>query len=328
MTRRLALVLLTLAIGCGGDDSSPTPDAPVGGGPDADLTQPDAGNATGEKITLTIEPFDVQAGTERQVCKYVNLPADVPYDVVEMHSVMVGTSHHFNVYKMLTNPTAPVSPADAVVHDCSPASEQLSGDAAYIFGAATPERTLSTPAGVAFHLQPQQVLILEQHVINAGESIVQGGVTFDIYAPAPGNTIEHHADIMWMGFWFINLPNGQETSNTTHCTIPYNAQVFGLMSHTHSLGTHFSIEKWTPPPGGTTHLYDSTDWAHPPYLEFGPPLPLAAGEGLQWTCTWFNDTGHTVTAGQNSTDEMCITFAAAYPTDTLDADPIQCNNFF
>jgi hypothetical protein len=325
MMRRLALVLLTLAIGCGSEDTPPGgPDGDVGQPDGGGAPQPDGGNPTGDTITLTIEPFDVQAGTERQVCKWVNLPSDVAFDVVEMHSNMEGTSHHFNAYKMLVDPTDPVPPGMGAVHDCSPAMEQLNGDAAYIFGAATPERTLSTPAGVAFHLQAQQIIILEQHVINAGESVTQGSVTFELRAPAAGVTIEHHADIMWMGYWNIFLSPG-ETSRTTHCTIPYAAQVFGLMSHTHSLGTHFSIEKWTP--AGTTHLYDSFDWAHPPYLELGPPLPLAAGEGLEWTCTWNNTTGGIVTAGQNSTDEMCITFAAAYPTDSLSADPIQCNNF-
>jgi hypothetical protein len=113
----------------------------------------------GESITLTLEPFDVEPGTERQVCKYFNLPADVPFDAVRFHSEMAGTSHHLNVYKLLSDPSAPVSAADAEVHDCSPGSEQLSGDAAYIFGSATPERTVDMPAGVAFHLVPQQRII-------------------------------------------------------------------------------------------------------------------------------------------------------------------------
>ena len=108
--------------------------------------------------------------------------------------------------------------------------------------------------------------------------------------------------------------------------MPYPVEVFSLMSHTHSLGTHFSIEKWTS--GGTEHLYDSEDWEHPPYTEYSPTVSLDTGEGLEWTCTWFNNTGATVTAGQNSTDEMCIAFAAAYPRDMLEGAPFQCNRPF
>ena len=78
---------------------------------------------------------------------------------------------------------------------------------------------------------------------------------------------------------------------------------------------------------GLEHIYDSTDWAHPLFMDFPTPFHLAAGDGLEWTCTYMNTTGGTVTAGQNSTDEMCMTFAYAYPTDSLSAPPHQCNNF-
>jgi hypothetical protein len=127
-----------------------------------------------------------------------------------------------------------VSPADAVVHDCPPASEQLSGDAAYIFGSATPERTVDLPTGVAFHLAPQQRLILEQHVINATPDVIQGGVTFEISKPAADVPIEHHADIIWFADWSFAIPPNQETVETSHCTVPYDVNVFGLMSYAHS----------------------------------------------------------------------------------------------
>jgi hypothetical protein len=217
----------------------------------------------GESITLTLEPFDVEPGTERQVCKYFNLPADVPFDAVRFHSEMAGTSHHLNVYKLLSDPSAPVSAADTEVHDCSPGSEQLSGDAAYIFGSATPERTVDMPEGVAFHLVPQQRIILEQHVINSTSEVIQGGVSFEMSKPLSEATIEHYADVIWFANWTFLIPPNQETTATNHCTVPYDVKVFGLMSHTHALGSHFSIEQWSE--GGTEHLYDSEDWAHPLY---------------------------------------------------------------
>jgi hypothetical protein len=277
----------------------------------------------GETLTLTLEPFDVQPGTERQVCKIVNLPVDVPFDTVRFHSTMTGTSHHFNAYKALTNVTAPVSAAESEVHDCPPASEQLSGDAAYIFGAAAPERVVDMPAGVAFHLVPQQRIILEQHVINVTGEVIQGGVSFELASPAEGTTIDHHADVIWFANWIFALNPNTTTDATKHCAVPYDVEVFGLMSHTHKLGSHFSIEKWTS--GGTEHLYDSEDWAHPLYAQYDPTVSLATGEGLQWTCTWNNTTSDWVGPGKNSTDEMCMTFAYAYPKDGLSGDPIQCN---
>src|SRR5204863_1362573 len=131
----------------------------------------------------------------------------------------------------------------------------------------------------------------------------------------------------WFANWAIYLPaSPTEQSITEHCTVPYDVQVFGLMSHTHHLGTHFAIDKWVN--GTSDHLYDSSDWAHPLYKQFSPLFSLGAGEGLEWTCTYLNSTTGLVTAGQNSTDEMCMTFAYVYPTATLDATPIQCNKPF
>jgi hypothetical protein len=250
----------------------------------------------------------------------------VPIDVVRFHSSMLGTSHHFNAYKALgANKLEPATAAESAVHDCSPASEQLGGEAAYIFGSALPERTVETPPGVAFHLEPGQRLILEQHVINTTSDVIQGGVTFDLLGAAPDLEIEHHADIIWFANWSFFLSPNQETSSTQHCTVPYDVEIFGLSSHTHKLGKHFSIERWA---GGTgENLYESTDWSHPLYLQPDPRITLAAGEGLEWTCTWQNSTSQTVIPGKESTNEMCITFASAYPKGSLSADPIQCNQY-
>jgi len=310
----------------GDGDSDADPDRPwqdpgADGDADADADG-DAdipNNPTAETYTLTLDAFDVRPGVERQVCRVVNLPSDGPVDIVSMHATMSGNSHHFNAYKVIGD-SSPVSGAAGEVHDCSPGEEQLSGDAAYFFGSALPERFVHTPAGVAFHFEAGQQIILEQHVINATNDTMQGEVTFELTTATEG-AIEHHADIIWFANWsFIVLPGESET--TTHCTVPYDVEVFGLSSHSHERGEHFSIEKWSG--GGTEHLYDSFNWAEPPYLELEPTVSLAAGEGLQWTCSWHNS-GGIVIPGRESTNEMCITFAAAYPRNSLSGDPIQCN---
>lgn len=321
------LIVFMLVAACGSDGSGGdggNPGDPDGGG---NPPGPDASNPVGDKITLGIEPFDVQPGTERQVCKIVNLPEGQDYDIVRMHSLMQGTSHHMNVYKFIDgSATTPATPEEGMVDDCTPAQEQFFGQAAYIFGAATPERTLDTPEGVAFHLLGGQRIILEQHVINATDEVAQGSVSFDLYPAAPGSTIEHHADIAWFAAWDIELPAGETTEVTEYCTFDYDVEVFGLMSHTHRLGTHFTIREWSG--GAGAQIYESTDWEHPIYQEYSPRLSLDGGEGLEWTCEYMNTTGSDVSAGQNSTDEMCMTFAVYYPRDTLSGATMQCNKPF
>lgn len=301
--------------------ATPSPDAAPGGEDARVSTMPDAMpmEQNGETIMLEIEPFSVAPGTERQVCKIINLPAHANFDVVHMESMMVGTSHHFNAYKVLGQ-SAPVSPRDTVVHDCAPAAEQLTGNAAYIFGASRPERTVDMPPAVAFRLQAEQQIILEQHVINATRQPIMGGVTFKMTAAAPNSRIDHLADIVWMGYWAIYLPAHQRISASGNCRFPYGMTIFGLNSHTHGLGVDFRIKNHQ-----GVEVYDSQDWAHPLYKTFDPGFTVPGGGTMQWTCTWNNTNARAVTAGRNSTDEMCIAFAYGYPTDGLSAPPFQCN---
>lgn len=315
------------------DASEPTPDtvSPVAdvAGPDVVEPSPDVEPPPkdGPILPLTMDAFTVQPGSERQVCRTINLPVDEPIDVVAFHATMEGVSHHFNLYKVIDDKAfEPVSEYESSVHDCSPADEQLSGDAAYMFGSATPTRTMTTPPGVAFHLEPGQRLILEQHVINYTLEPIEGGVLLELEGASPDDVVEHHADIIWFATWAFALLPGLEASKTDSCKVPYDVEVFGLMSHFHELGTLFTVEH-VPAGGEAVHVYEDDDWAHPEYREYQPPLSLAAGDALRWTCNWFNYKDKFVGPGPLSTDEMCILFAAAYPKNTLSGDPIQCNKY-
>lgn len=291
--------------------------------------EPEVVQGEGPRLSFTIEPFTVQSGQERQVCKSVNIPAGAALDVVRFESNMRGISHHFNLYKVIDGTALnPASAGEAVVHDCEPAAEQLRGDAAYIFGSATPERVMQTPPGVAFHLLPGQRLILEYHAINYTTEPIEASLTIDLVGAPPEMAIEHHAEIIWFANWGFALPPGQETSDTASCSVPYDVEIFGLMSHFHELGEHFTIEAVRD--GEAELVYEDDDWAHPKYEGFSPPLSLAEGDRLRWTCTWNNDREplKMVFPNKGSQDEMCMVFAAAYPKATLSAEPIQCNVWF
>ena len=288
----------------------------------------DAAHVLGEPITLKLESFEVQPGTERQVCKVINLPTDTDIDVVRLESSMTGTSHHFILYEMTDDRALePVSEDEAVVEDCDPAHEQLAGNAQYIFGAAEPERTLDLPPGVSFHFRAGTRMIVEHHVLNYTPDLIKGDVEVRLYPSAEPEKVEHHASIIWFANWGFYLPPNKKTSSRAHCTVPYDVELFGLTSHFHELGEHFKIEKWLPS-ADSELIYEDDDWAHPKYQEYSPTISLKEGEGLQWTCRWNNYREDPVGPGKKSTDEMCITFAAVYPTNQKSAPNIQCNTPF
>ncbi len=284
-------------------------------------------NPIGDELKVAIEPITVLSGEERQVCRTINVPGNVPLDIVRFESKMRGLSHHFNLYKVIDGTRLdPVTAAETATSDCQPAAEQLRGDAAYIYGSASPDRVMETPAGVAFRLESGQRLILEFHAINYTLDPIEADVEISLFAAAPEANIEHHADIMWFANWGFALPPGQETSSTKSCSVPYDVEIFGLMSHFHELGTQFEVSAITA--DGSTKVYEDDDWQHPKYEPFMPTLSLAAGESLSWTCTWDNTRNDWVLPNKGSKDEMCMVFAAAYPKNTLSAEPIQCNVTF
>ncbi|HRE91902.1 MAG TPA: hypothetical protein PK095_22475 [Myxococcota bacterium] len=284
-------------------------------------------NPTGGSLKIGMDPITVRSGEERQVCRTINVPGDVPLDVVRFESQMRGISHHFNLYKVIDGTRFdPVTEEESATRDCAPAAEQLRGDAAYIYGSATPDRVMETPPGVAFRLEPGQRLILEFHAINYTLDPIEADVEVTLWSKAEEVEVEHHADIMWFANWGFLLPPGEVTESTKRCSVPYDVEIFGLMSHFHELGTHFEVRAVTA--GGTTLVYEDDDWAHPKYEAFDPPLTLRAGESLEWTCTWNNTRTDWVRPDKGSKDEMCMVFAAAYPRDGLAADPIQCNVVF
>ena len=304
-------------------DAAEPPDT----GPPVDTSAPaDTTVAEGPRQTFAIPPITVQSGTERQVCRTLNIPAGAALDVVRFEARMRGISHHFNLYKVIDGSAFdPVSVEESTTHDCSPAAEQLRGDAAYIFGSATPDRVMETPPGVAFHLEPGQRLILEYHAINYTLDPIEASVEIDLIGAAPGSAIAHHAEVMWFANWGFALQPGKVTTDTSKCSVPYAVEVFGLMSHFHELGTHFVVESIR---GGEAEVvYEDDDWQHPKYQPFDPPMSLSAGDSLRWTCTWDNTRDGWVMPNKGSKDEMCMVFAAAYPRDSLSADPIQCNTF-
>jgi len=81
-----------------------------------------------------------------------------------------------------------------------------------------------------------------KHVINATGQPITGSATLDLVTTGDPASIQHHADIIWFANWGFILPPGVETSDSAACSVPYDVEVFGLMSHFHELGEHFTVE--------------------------------------------------------------------------------------
>lgn len=105
------------------------------------------------------------------------------------------------------------------------------------------------------------------------------------------------------------------SNNVSSCTVNLTgAEEVTFMSvspHMHKLGVHAKLELTRA--GQTTALHDEPfDFEDQRIYELDN-IPIRDGDVLTTTCSYENDTGRTVTFGENSDDEMCFNFVTYYP---------------
>jgi copper type II ascorbate-dependent monooxygenase-like protein len=90
--------------------------------------------------------------------------------------------------------------------------------------------------------------------------------------------------------------------------------VVGLWPHLHARGTHVKMV--------VSHGASTSTVLDAPYaLDHQPIVPaslaLHAADTVQATCTYVNDTGHTVTYGESTAAEQCFVGMYVWPSDGL-----------
>ena len=113
---------------------------------------------------------------------------------------------------------------------------------------------------------------------------------------------------LFTGELSIFLPaHTQQTVQGEYSLVP-GAELVALTSHTHSLGTHATIEL-KHNDGSSELIHESNDWDSPPFDAWDPGLQIQAGDSLQLKCEYDNYTDQDVTFGTGFKDEMCFLWA-------------------
>ena len=105
------------------------------------------------------------------------------------------------------------------------------------------------------------------------------------------------------------------------CTLANAGTIFTLNGHQHQLGTKF--EAFTIKGGTEAKIYTNTNWDNPLYEVYAPPIQMAAGKSLKFTCSWQNTSARDVKFGTTTTDEMCI--LGGYIPAPSNATIVVCN---
>lgn len=169
------------------------------------------------------------------------------------------------------------------------------------------------PAGGAFHVPKGAQLVVNYHVLNAGDKPVDTQAAVNLFYGDP--SLAPLTSFYVSGTTFAIPPHGI-VSWSTSCTAKKDMQVARLLGHMHEHGTHNTIT--ITPAGGTEQVvYDkagASDFSYnPPYNDYPTtaPLTIHAGDKIGVTCTWNN----TKDAQLLFPDEMCAVFGYVLGND-------------
>ena len=314
-----SLVALALGSACEASPSTPGTDSGTAPGTDSGTTPgtdsgTDAGPTPGS-YSLTFGPIeDVPVGGETTRCVILRLGNTEQLRVGAIHNVLSEGSHHFIVYR--TNETV----ERPEPFECDPFVDTLDPSAGSpLMITQRREERLELPHGVAFTLEPDQMIRLEMHYLNYTEAPIDITATATFEPIAPGDFM-YEADFLFIGNPDIDIAaRSSETLGPTFFRLPTDfegANFFGITGHTHQWGTNMTVDTAASASGATASVYDVPGWRwdEPATVYHDPPFQVPAGGGFRFSCEWNNLSDERVSFGESANQEMCFFWAYYYPS--------------
>jgi hypothetical protein len=198
--------------------------------------------------------------------------------------------HHATLFAVPQDyPGGPVScdsmPSSTIMHIWAPGGDALT---------LPPGVALALPAGT-------KRLVVQAHVLRFGAGPpATATVTIDTTASAP---VDVAAWLAALGSVPAIRPHMQEHTVTT-CFAQAPMHILTAWPHMHLIGTSFqgAIVRAD---GTRTVIVDVPSWTFGEQRTYAVDKDLAAGDGVETDCTWFNPTDQYVLPGPSTHDEMC-----------------------
>jgi len=333
MARLSLLVLLSLLVACGDDTTSGSGgnggtsgaggSAGLGGsaGTGGSAGSGGAGGSMQPDGSFSIKwgPAEVPANFEGTQCVVKRLGNSAPISVHEIHNVLGATSHHFIVYKVDDEVERPDP------YSCTPFTDTFNDPPLIITQRADDRLTL--PEGVAYTIEPNQMLRLELHYVNVNTTPQLAEAT-STFVTMPSEEVENEADIMFLGDTAISIPAMSEaTLGPSFLRVPDRfdgVSYFAITGHEHQWGTDVYVEVTESEGMAGTPVYDLPFflWDEPETITYDPPFTIPTGGGFNLTCEWNNLSNRSVSFGTSVDDEMCFIWAYYFPS----RGPLICAN--
>jgi hypothetical protein len=254
------------------------------------------GSVSAELVTIKTTPRPIAPGEEAFFCQNFANPFGKNVEVLESESFMTPGSHHMFVFY---EPGA----SDGSVKSCSGLEFKRP-----LHLAQTPQQKTSYPEGVGRLVTTADGLRISAHYLNTGTTTIEAQISV-VFKVVPEGSVQHQAGALFFNNLAIYVAPNSPGQATKTCTLPYDVKLINAVSHMHQYSTHFVA---TASSGET--VYETTDWDEPEPAVFEPPLPLAGGTEITFTCSYQNTSGGTLTFGDSAKEnEMCILAGAYFP---------------
>lgn len=265
-----------------------------------------------EYYTMTFGPISVDKGQERTQCVTKRLGNLSTIHVGQIHNELIGVSHHLIVYKSTATDEEPTP------YDCQPFADTLSsGKGGPLMITQKHDELLTLPQGVAFNLEPDQMIRLEVHFVNPSQETQTIEARSTFFA-MPEAEFQNEAGFLFAGNTFVQLPPMQPTTLHKFIGMPPDLagkSFFGFTGHVHRMGTDVRVGMG-PDETSVVPVYDvpNFSWSEPPTQYHDPAKVLGANEGFDLTCDYENTSSQTIGFGESANNEMCFFWAYYYPS--------------
>ena len=303
----------------GGHDAAMTP-APGEGGlvttDGAAQNDPDVDYSVAP-VTLTMTSFQVAAGDEVYYCQNFANPWGMGVDI-KIYSLMMGPGSH-HMFAFYQNGGA------AALEPCPEGGLQTGP---FTFVSQSPQKTVEFPQSVGATIPSGTGFQLMVHYLNTTSAPITASVALTMYIAKP-NVVTQHAGVLFLDNTTMTVAptcTGAGCPSAESYTLGQDIYVLSTEGHMHKYATQFvttvSPASQAPPNG---QMYQTNTWDEPAPTNFSPPLHLASGTTVTWTCTDVNNTGELLTFGESAvTNVMCISQSIIYPISNVD-DPVITN---
>jgi hypothetical protein len=263
-----------------------------------------------KEYVFAMDPVDVPVGAELYKCQDFPNPFGKDIAILETESVISAGSHHMFAFRIPAS-TAMLAAdgSKGPVFDCPMGGLEFHP---YFHLTQVAHDVTSYPPGVGRSLAATDVIRLNMHYLNTTDSAEQSNAEVTVrYTDA--SAVEQLAAEIFIYGGSLQVPVGQSTQMFSY-TLPMDLKLLQVTGHMHQRGTHY--EAWAGGDGSADRpIYSAGDWDSATSESFKPGFEMKAGDTLNYACTFQNDTGNMLSAGESAlTNEMCNFFGVYYPS--------------